>query len=113
MSKLGPVQYEHRSSGYYLGEDTRVKNYSDHVALEIDQEVQNILQECYEKAKKIIKENDKLLKLLANTLLDKETLNKEEIDSLVETGKLPEAKEEVKEETEKVSKKVTKNKKGE
>jgi len=113
MSKLGPVQYEHRSSGYYLGEDTRVKNYSDHVALEIDQEVQKILQECYEKAKKIIKENDKLLKLLANTLLDKETLNKEEIDSLVETGKLPEAKEEVKEETEKVSKKVTKNKKGE
>ena len=113
MSKLGPVQYEHRSSGYYLGEEARVKNYSDHVALEIDQEVQNILQECYEKAKKIIKENDKLLKLLANTLLDKETLNKEEIDSLVETGKLPEAKEEVKEETEKVSKKVTKNKKGE
>ena len=113
MSKLGPVQYEHRSSGYYLGEDNRVKNYSDHVALEIDQEVQKILQECYEKAKKIIKENDKLLKLLANTLLDKETLNKEEIDSLVETGKLPEAKEEVKEETEKVSKKATKNKKGE
>ena len=113
MSKLGPVQYEHRSSGYYLGEEARVKNYSDHVALEIDQEVQKILQECYEKAKKIIKENDKLLKLLANTLLDKETLNKEEIDSLVETGKLPEAKEEVKEETEKVSKKVTKNKKGE
>ena len=109
MSKLGPVQYEHRSSGYYLGEEARVKNYSDHVALEIDQEVQKILQECYEKAKKIIKENDKLLKLLANTLLDKETLNKEEIDSLVETGKLPEENTELKEET----KKVIKNKKGE
>ena len=109
MSKLGPVQYEHRSSGYYLGEEARVKNYSDHVALEIDQEVQKILQECYEKAKKIIKENDKLLKLLANTLLDKETLNKEEIDSLVETGKLPEENTELKEE----SKKVMKNKKGE
>ena len=109
MSKLGPVQYEHRSSGYYLGEEARVKNYSDHVALEIDQEVQKILQECYEKAKKIIKENDKLLKLLANTLLDKETLNKEEIDSLVETGKLPEENTELKEE----SKKVIKNKKGE
>ena len=109
MSKLGPVQYEHRSSGYYLGEEARVKNYSDHVALEIDQEVQKILQECYEKAKKIIKENDKLLKLLANTLLDKETLNKEEIDFLVETGKLPEENTELKEE----SKKVIKNKKGE
>lgn len=109
MSKLGPVQYEYRSSGYYLGEEARVKNYSDHVALEIDQEVQKILQECYEKAKKIIKENDKLLKLLANTLLDKETLNKEEIDSLVETGKLPEENTELKEE----SKKVIKNKKGE
>ena len=109
MSKLGPVQYEHRSSGYYLGEEARVKNYSDHVALEIDQEVQKILQECYEKAKKIIKENDKLLKLLANTLLDKETLNKEEIDSLVETGKLPEENTELKEE----SKKVIENKKGE
>ena len=67
------------------------------------------MQDCYEKAKKIIKENDKLLKLLANTLLEKETLNKEEIDSLVETGKLL-----VEEETgEQETKKVTKSKKGE
>ena len=47
---------------------------------------------CYEKTKKIINENKDLLALIANTLLEEETITKEEIDYLVEHGHLPEEK---------------------
>ena len=51
--------------------------------------MRSIINECYEKTKKILKENKNLLDLIANTLLEEETITKEQIDSLVETGHLP------------------------
>ena len=92
MSDLGPVQYEQKSEGVFLGRDytNKTKNFSDQVALEIDQQTRAIIENCYAKAKKIIKENEKLIKLLSDALMEKETLTKEEIESLVNTGKLPE-----------------------
>jgi len=93
MSKLGPVQYEQKSEGVFLGRDytNKTKNFSDQVALEIDQQTREIIENCYAKAKKIIKENEDLIMLLSDALMEKETLTKEEIESLVNTGKLPEA----------------------
>ncbi len=93
MSKLGPVQYEQKSEGVFLGRDytNKTKNFSDQVALEIDEQVRTIIESCYAKAKKILKENEKLIMLLSDALMEKETLTKEEIESLVNTGKLPEA----------------------
>ena len=93
MSDLGPVQYEQKSEGVFLGRDytNKTKNFSDQVALEIDQQTRAIIESCYAKAKKIIKENEDLIMLLSNALMEKETLTKEEIESLVNTGKLPEA----------------------
>jgi len=93
MSDLGPVQYEQKSEGVFLGRDytNKTKNFSDQVALEIDQQTRAIIENCYAKAKKIIKENEKLIMLLSDALMEKETLTKEEIESLVNTGKLPEA----------------------
>ena len=90
MSDLGPMQYEHKSEGVFLGRDytNNSKNFSDQVALEIDKEVRKIVEECYAKAKKIIKENEKLIMLLSDALMENETLTKEQIDSLVKTGKL-------------------------
>ena len=90
MSDLGPMQYEHKSEGVLLGRDytNNSKNFSDQVALEIDKEVRKIVEECYAKAKKIIKENEKLIMLLSDALMENETLTKEQIDSLVKTGKL-------------------------
>ncbi len=89
MSDLGPVQLEHKSEGVFLGRDyNKQKNFSDAVALEIDQEVRKIIDECYKKATKILKENEKLVRLLSDTLIEKETITKEEIDELVATGKL-------------------------
>lgn len=90
MSKLGPMMLEEPSGNTFLGRDyTKNRNVSDIVAHEIDEEMRNIINECYENTKKILKENKKLLDLIANTLLEEETITKEEIDSLVETGHLP------------------------
>lgn len=89
MSSLGLIQYEQHSGNVFLGRDyNKSKNFSDKVAHEIDEEVRAIIAGCYETATEIIKANLDLLALIAETLLEKETLTKEEIDELVETGKL-------------------------
>lgn len=91
MSELGPVQYEEKSEGVFLGRDyTKSKNFSDQVALEIDQQTRKIIEECYEKAKKIIGENKKLIEQLSEALMQYETITKEQIESIVKTGKIKE-----------------------
>ncbi len=91
MSDLGPVQYEQKTEGVFLGRDYgKTKNFSDKVAHEIDEEVRKIVGECYAKAQKILKENKDLVNLLADALVERETLTKEQIDSLVKTGKIVE-----------------------
>ena len=89
MSDLGPIMYEEPSENTFLGRDyNKNKNFSEIVANEIDEAMRTIINECYEKTKKILKENKNLLKLIAETLLEEETITKEEIDSLVENGKI-------------------------
>ena len=90
MSSLGPVQLETPEGSSFLGRDyNKNRNFSDQVALEIDNEVRKITNECYDKAKKIIEKNKELLDLIANSLLEHETLTKEQIDYLAENGKMP------------------------
>ena len=91
MSSLGPVQLESNDEGsVFLGRDyNKSRNFSSQVAYEIDQEMRKIIDECYKNAVKIIKENRKLLDLIAEALLEKETITKEQIDYLVENGCLP------------------------
>ena len=90
MSDLGPIRYEQNTSeNVFLGRDyNKTKNYSDQVALEIDKEVQKIITKCYDNAKKILEENKDLVMLLSHTLIEKETITKEQIDELVRTGKI-------------------------
>ncbi len=89
MSSLGPIQYERNSSQVFLGRDYMSdKNFSDQVALEIDNEVRKIINECYEQGQQILTENRQLLDLLAKHLVEIETLTKEDIDDLVNTGQL-------------------------
>lgn len=91
MSSLGPVQFEHQESSVFLGRDyNKSRNFSSQVAFQIDEEVRKIILEQYERAKQIIKDNIDLLHLIANTLLEHETLTKEQIDYLVKHGKLEE-----------------------
>lgn len=91
MSDLGPMQLEQQEGSTFLGRDyNKTRNFSENVAQEIDTEMRKIINDCYTNAKKIIKENRKLLNLIADTLLEYETLTKEQIDYLVENGHMPE-----------------------
>ena len=90
MSDLGPVQLEQQSESVFIGRDyNKSRNFSDIVAHEIDEEMRKIVGECYKQATKILKENSDLVKLIAEALLERETLTKEQIDYLVENKKLP------------------------
>ena len=114
MSDLGPGQLEQQEGGVFLGRDyNKSKNFSNEIAHEIDKEVRKIIDECYKEATKILKENRDLVKLIADALLEHETITKEQIDSLVETGHMPEDVEENSVETkEKTSTKKKKEEKG-
>ncbi len=102
MSDLGPVQLEQQEGGVFLGRDyNKTRLFSNEVAHEIDLEMRKIINECYDKAKKILKENSDLVKLIAETLLEVETLTKEQIDYLVKNGRLPE-EDELSEETKEI-----------
>ena len=89
MSSLGPVQYERGNHSVFLGRDyMSEKNFSDQMALEIDHEVKRIIEECYERGKKVLSENKDLLENIAYHLREIETLTKEDIYELVNTGRL-------------------------
>ncbi len=89
MSDLGPMQYEEESGSVFLGRDYgKTKNFSDQVALEIDRETRKIIEECYEKAKEIIKNNKDLIMLLSEALMKYETLTKEQIEYIVQNGNI-------------------------
>ncbi len=89
MSDLGPIQLEEKHEGVFLGRDyTKSRDFSDQVALEIDQEVRKILESCYKEAKKLLAKHETLVLLIADALMEHETLTKEQIDYLVEHGKL-------------------------
>ncbi|TYR72898.1 ATP-dependent metallopeptidase FtsH/Yme1/Tma family protein [Rossellomorea vietnamensis] len=89
--KLGPMQFGSTSQGQvFLGRDiNNEQNYSDAIAYEIDQEMQSLIKSCYERAKTILTEHRDKLELVANTLLDVETLDAGQIKHLMDHGKLP------------------------
>ena len=91
MSDLGPLQFEQQSGSVFLGRDyNKPQHFSNEVANEIDMEMRKIINDCHKEAKEIISKNKDLLKLIAESLLEYETLTKEQIDYLVENGKMPE-----------------------
>ena len=95
MSDLGPVQFEQPDQSIFLGRDyNKSRNFSSQVAFEIDTEIRKIIDNQYKEATKIIKENRELLDLIANALLEHETITKEQIDYLVANGKMPDDTEE-------------------
>jgi cell division protease FtsH len=92
--KLGPLQFGQSQGQVFLGRDLHnEQNYSDAIAYEIDLEIQRIIKESYARAKQILMENRDKLDLIANTLLEVETLDAEQIKHLVEHGVLPERNE--------------------
>ncbi len=92
--KLGPLQFGQAQGGQvFLGRDFHNdQNYSDAIAYEIDLEIQRIIKECYETARKVLTKNRDKLDVIANTLLEIETLDAEQIRHLADHGTLPERK---------------------
>jgi len=89
--KLGTMQFGNSQGQVFLGRDIgHEQNYSDKIAYEIDQEMQNITRECYDRAKQLLTEKSAEMHLIANTLLEEETLDLEQIKSLIEKGVLVE-----------------------
>lgn len=89
MSSLGPIQYDDGSGNVFLGRDySSGSNYSGEIAYEIDKEIRKIINECYDKAKDIIEGNKDLLTLIAETLIEEETITSEQINNLVEYGSI-------------------------
>ncbi|MFC0190393.1 ATP-dependent zinc metalloprotease FtsH [Fictibacillus aquaticus] len=92
--RLGPMQFGSSSQGQvFLGRDfNNEQNYSDAIAHEIDMEIQRIVKESYDRCKQILTDNREKLEIIAQTLLEVETLDEEQIKALVNTGKLPDSK---------------------
>ncbi|MEC7985986.1 MAG: ATP-dependent zinc metalloprotease FtsH [Myxococcota bacterium] len=82
-SILGPVNFGGENE-VFLGRDySKVQNHSDETSRLIDNEIHNLLNEAYKRATTILNENKETLHLIAKSLLEKETLDKTEFDSLV------------------------------
>ena len=94
MSTLGPIQYESNGGSVFLGRDytSSQKNFSSAVANEIDKEIRKIIDEAHQKAIDIISTRKDDVVLIAETLLEVETLNAEEIDYLLKNRHMPEEK---------------------
>ena len=86
--KLGPVEYGSNHSEVFLARDIShtSRNYSERTAQIIDEEIQRIVEENYTRALNILTENKDKLTLVADKLVEYETLSGEHIAELVETG---------------------------
>ena len=86
---IGPIAYGEENHQVFLGRDfNRDRNYSEEVAGEIDREVRRYIEEAYEACRAIITENREKLDLIANALLERETLNASELEELMTKGEI-------------------------
>nr|WP_227498712.1 ATP-dependent zinc metalloprotease FtsH [Synechococcus sp. PCC 7336] len=85
MSDLGPLMLEQPNQEVFLGGGWQNRSeYSEDIAARIDQQVREILERCYQKARSILLENRDAVDRLAETLIERETLDGEEFRSIVE-----------------------------
>ena len=91
---IGPVTFGHRQDQVFLGRDiARDKDYSEEVAAEIDKEVRSFMEDAYAATEKLLSENIDKLHVIAKALIEKETLEEEEINQLVKYGHILSAEE--------------------
>jgi len=87
--KLGPLTFGKENELIFLGKELgEERNYSEKTADLIDAEVKKIVESCYEKAKRVIKNQIKVTQLIAETLKDKETLQGEELKKFLDMIKV-------------------------
>ena len=90
--ELGPLAYGKKNEQIFLGRElSQSRDYSDSIALTIDKEVKELVTTAYDRAMKLLEDNRAKLDLLAHALLEYETLDKDEISTLLETGEVSSA----------------------
>ena len=89
---LGPITFGRRQDAQvFLGRDiARDRNYSEEVAYSIDKEVRRLIEDAYEKTETMLKDNLDKLHLIANALIEKETLEASELEQLMKDGRITE-----------------------
>ena len=91
---IGPVTFGHRQDQVFLGRDiARDKDYSEEVAAEIDKEVRAFIEDAYAATEKLLSENLDKLHVIAKALIERETLDEEEINQLLKYGHILSAEE--------------------
>jgi len=84
MSSLGPVSFGEKEELVFLGREiSEQRNYSEKIAALIDEEVKKFIRSAEKKANKILNRKKKLLDKLARTLVEKETIEREEFEKIV------------------------------
>jgi cell division protease FtsH len=91
MSALGPLSFGSEEGSIFLGRDynQRSQDYSEQTAREIDSEVRRLVNEQYEKVKTLLSEKKERLEAIAKALLDRETLDAEELKAIYEGREIP------------------------
>ncbi len=83
--KLGPIVFGDQSNEVFLGKDfNHVRNYSENVAAQIDEEIERIIKEAYAKTNTVLSENIDKLHAVANALLEKEKISGDEFRAIME-----------------------------
>ncbi|MCK5539553.1 MAG: cell division protein FtsH, partial [Deltaproteobacteria bacterium] len=91
MGKMGPVSFGKKEEHIFLGREmAQSRDFSESTAIEIDDEIKEIVRDAYVKAHKLVSENRKSLEDLSLALLEKESLNGIEVDKII--GIEPEGK---------------------
>ncbi|MEE9255133.1 MAG: ATP-dependent zinc metalloprotease FtsH, partial [Pseudomonadales bacterium] len=87
--RLGPLKYDEEDGQVFLGMSaaTQSKTFSPETARVIDEEVRRIVDECYAKAKQLLEENEDKLHVMADALMEFETLTADQIDDIMAGGK--------------------------
>jgi len=84
MSSLGPISFGEREELAFLGREFETgRNYSEKVATQIDKEVAKFIKDAETQAKKILAQKKNLLEKIAQTLIEKETIEREEFEKLI------------------------------
>ncbi|HEY3396719.1 MAG TPA: ATP-dependent zinc metalloprotease FtsH [Armatimonadota bacterium] len=88
--KLGPITYGRKHGPVFLGKDfAEERNYSEDAARQIDAEVRSLVENAYERAREVVQGHRERLDMLAEALLERETLTAEEVLAIVKEGVLP------------------------
>jgi cell division protease FtsH len=87
--RVGPIDYSQTEDMLFGGEVVSRRNYSEAIALEIDQEVKRLIEECYARARVLLEERGEVLRRLVSALLVREVLDNEQVDTILAGKPLP------------------------